>query len=395
VFYPDNVPRRDRAIQLQNDISVLQNSAREAREAMDKEDARMLPYINQILKNHNMSTFDDLQKKLNDALSGTQKQMYDDLVNNARRLSVGDDTALMVMSGILFSAGIVAKGNDQFVLYFDGDSSIFPAIDIGNFLRAVNLVTVLRSYARAFITLVTEGVEAGMRAFRLVSTVFRWSEETLLETSQLARYAGNASRFLKVLSVIGIFADGFILAFDFFEQKKQKEELDKAINELYVSRIVAKSFARMCDAIKTQDGLMLGYLILVGDDGTISKEDQDAADKIVNKFVEYVKKDWGAITTTSSLDLLVVLDKQRGSWTNEDPSYQDAIKNAEDQVKTDPPSSPGVHAVVSTSALVAKTAAHRLAAAEVEDFYPPPTYDTAMALVHLTDMKHEQLRLAY
>ncbi|KAJ8696994.1 hypothetical protein PTI98_006812 [Pleurotus ostreatus] len=345
---------------------------------MDKEDARMLPYINQILKNHNMSTFDDLQKKLNDALSGTQKEMYDDLVNNARRLSVGDDTALMVMSGILFSAGIVAK-----------------AIDIGNFLRAVNLVTVLRSYARAFITLVTEGVEAGMRAFRLVSTVFRWSEETLLETSQLARYAGNASRFLKVLSVIGIFADGFILAFDFFEQKKQKEELDKAINELYVSRIVAKSFARMCDAIKTQDGLMLGYLILVGDDGTISKEDQDAADKIVNKFVEYVKKDWGAITTASSLDLLVVLDKQRGSWTNEDPSYQDAIKNAEDQVKTDPPSSPGVHAVVSTSALVAKTAAHRLAAAEVEDFYPPPTYDTAMALVHLTDMKHEQLRLAY
>lgn len=46
---------------------------------MDKEDARMLPYINQILKNHNMSTFDDLQKKLNDALSGTQKEMYDDV----------------------------------------------------------------------------------------------------------------------------------------------------------------------------------------------------------------------------------------------------------------------------------------------------------------------------
>lgn len=84
----------------------------------------------------------------------------------------------VVMSGILFSAGIVAKGDDLFVLYFDGHSSIFPAIDIGNFLRAVNLVTVLRSYARAFITLVTEGVEAGMRAFRLVSTVFRWSEGT-------------------------------------------------------------------------------------------------------------------------------------------------------------------------------------------------------------------------
>jgi hypothetical protein len=30
------------------------------------------------------------------------------------------------------------------------------------------------------------------------------------------------------------------------------EELDDAISKLYVSRITAKFFARMCDAIKTQ-----------------------------------------------------------------------------------------------------------------------------------------------
>ncbi|KAF4598731.1 hypothetical protein EYR38_007139 [Pleurotus pulmonarius] len=133
---------------------------------------------------------------------------------------------------------------------------------------------------------------------------------------------------------------------------------------------------------------MLGYLIIAGDDGTISKGDQDAADKVKSYPCDLV-------LTTSSLGLLVVLDKQRRSWTHEDSSYQDAIKDAEDQIKTDPPTSPGVHAVAGTSTLVAKTADHRLAAAELEDFYPPPTYDTAMALVHLTDMKHEQLRLAH
>lgn len=50
--------------------------------------------------------------------------------------------------------------------------------------------------------------------------------------------------------------------------------------------------------------------------------------------------------------------------------------------------------MVSTSALVAKTAAHRLNTAS-EDFYPPPMYDTALALVHLTNMKDEQLRLLH
>lgn len=97
----------------------------------------------------------------------------------------------------------------------------------------------MRAYARAFITLVTEGTEAGARAFRLVSTLIRWGEgmqltpvslailfdvdivlnrpETLAETSQVAKYAGTASRFLKVLAIVGIFADGFILAFDVSE----------------------------------------------------------------------------------------------------------------------------------------------------------------------------------
>lgn len=107
------------------------------------------------------------------------------------------------------------------------------AIDIGNFLRAANVVTLFRSYARAFITLVTDGAEAGMKAFRFLSTVFKWAggndphlfgiscntdvlldTETLEETSKLARYAANASRFLKVLAIVGIFVDAFILAFD-------------------------------------------------------------------------------------------------------------------------------------------------------------------------------------
>lgn len=46
---------------------------------MDKEDQRMVPYLNQILKNHNMSTFDELQARLNAALTPEQKQMYTDV----------------------------------------------------------------------------------------------------------------------------------------------------------------------------------------------------------------------------------------------------------------------------------------------------------------------------
>ncbi|KAL4262791.1 hypothetical protein AB1N83_006505 [Pleurotus pulmonarius] len=373
VFYPDNVPRRDRALQLQNDISLLQNNVKEARDAMDKEDQRMIPYLNQILKNHNMSTFDELQAKLNAALTPEQKQMYTDMLANSAKLTGQTDVALMAMSGILFTSGVVAK-----------------TIDIANFLRACNLVTVIRSYARAFITLVTEGTEAGARAFRLVSTLIRWGEETLAETSQVAKYAGTASRFLKVLAIVGIFADGFILAFDFYEQRKQKDELDKAIRELYVSRIIAKMYGSMCNAVKTQDGMMLSYLILVGDDGTIDPDDQRAADKIAGKLVDFVKQDWSAITTNSSLDLLVVLDKQRGSWTTDDPSYQDALDDAEDRLKNDPPETPGSSGTSLSASKTLKAAAHAIAKA-TDEFFPPPPYEAAAALVHIEDMKKGRL----
>lgn len=114
---------------------------------------------------------------------------------------------------------------------------MLTALDIGIFLRACNIVTVFRAYTRAFITFVTKGVEAGMKAFRAVSAVFKWTTgiyfsrlsfppfdqafsvrcrpaESFKDASKLARYAGNVSRFLKVLSIASIFGDAFILAFD-------------------------------------------------------------------------------------------------------------------------------------------------------------------------------------
>lgn len=79
VFYPDNIPRRDRALQLQGDISVLQQSAAEAEKALKKEDERMLPLINQVLKAHGMSSFDELKAKLYAALTEEQKKKYKDV----------------------------------------------------------------------------------------------------------------------------------------------------------------------------------------------------------------------------------------------------------------------------------------------------------------------------
>jgi len=99
VWFPDNIPRRDRALQLQNDISVLQQSAVEARDSMNTMDSRMVPYVNKILAGHNMSTFDDLKKKLDESLTDEQKEQY-------KQVKLAPSPQSSYLSLLMFSSGL-------------------------------------------------------------------------------------------------------------------------------------------------------------------------------------------------------------------------------------------------------------------------------------------------
>jgi len=56
--------------------------------------------------------------------------------------------------------------------------------------------------------------------------------------------------------------------------------------------------------------------------------------QIINAFVGYIKTDWSGITVSTRLDLLIVMDRKRGSFTTDDPTYQDAIDDANGQMKS-------------------------------------------------------------
>lgn len=79
MFYPDNVKRRDRALELQNDIASFQNKAKEARKLIDKQDDRMLPFIDSVLQKQGVATFEQVQAKLNSVLTGDQKKALQDV----------------------------------------------------------------------------------------------------------------------------------------------------------------------------------------------------------------------------------------------------------------------------------------------------------------------------
>ncbi|KAF8878192.1 hypothetical protein BD779DRAFT_1218307 [Infundibulicybe gibba] len=310
-WYPDNTNRRDRAQQLSNDITVMQQAVVEAKADMEKADERMVPFINEILENHGMKTFDDLKAKLDATLTPEEKKAYDELIERSKRISESADNTLTALSAIAFFSGVTAK-----------------AVDITKFLACGHVAETFRSYARAFITLITKGFEAGKAAFQAAARSASLAIDFLEDSSKLAKYASSASKVLKIVSVVGVIADAFILAFSLYEEGKQREALRGAINDLFVRRIISKFYERMCNAIKTQDGLMLSYLLFVTDK-VILPEDQAAADKIATRFVKYVTEDWSEINAESCYELLSKLDSSRNSWVKEDPSRESAIEQAD------------------------------------------------------------------
>jgi len=203
------------------------------------------------------------------------------------------------------------------------------AIDIANFLRAGHIVATFEAYGRAFIILVTEGLDAGRAAFTAAARGAEVAAEALQDVSKLAKYAAKAAEFLKAVAILGVIADAFILAFAAYEESQQRDELRNAINELFVRRIISKFYEQLCDAIKNEKGLMLSYLVLLGKDGTMPPVMQPAADTIAGLFVTNVHSDWDAVSSESCYQLLATMDKNRGSWTNEDPSHDDAIAKAD------------------------------------------------------------------
>ena len=88
VFYPDNGPRRDLALQLQNDITVFQLNVQQARADLDKADEKMIPLINKVLQKQGLQTYDQLRDKLMATLTPEQKQLYDAVSRRVNAFSV-------------------------------------------------------------------------------------------------------------------------------------------------------------------------------------------------------------------------------------------------------------------------------------------------------------------
>jgi hypothetical protein len=316
LWYPDNVNRRDRATQLSNDTSELQNNVTEAEENILKHDKRTILLINDILKQNKHMTFDQLKQKVMDALSPADADKYKKLIAMWASEDMKFDDSLIITSSIAFFAGISTK-----------------LIDIGLLIRAGILISTARQYARVFYVAITEGIGAANKFLKEVRISAKLAIEAIGEESKIAKFASKIGRVLEIFSVFGIIADAFLLALSAYEEHEQKVQLINAIHELSIQRLIAKFYYQMIDAINTWKAETYDVLVLMNDDGTVDPEMEPGIKKLGKAFIKNVEADWSDVTSDSCYGLLAKLDSNRHSWRNEDPSKDWVISQADLQKK--------------------------------------------------------------
>ncbi|KAF8650922.1 hypothetical protein AX16_005020 [Volvariella volvacea WC 439] len=315
-LYPDNRNRADRVNQLAADIAQIQTQVKEAVEDAHKQDEYAVQLLDVFAKQRGFKTLDELVKDAEAQLSPEDKQKYNDM---KKELQNKDDRIDLAIKSTL---GYIGTGL--------AISALFQRSLLRVSLHAIGLGLV-----KIFTGQFGVGVDVLRAASRILGSV--------LKGEYLAGSVATAFKVFKVagqiLSVLGIALDAIVLIYEIVDGAKQREELRKAIKELCLRRLTTKKiqqYTRVTLQFATDVSAAISYTNSIQElvlDGTIpqSTVDKKVRDKLA-ALGPKIEKAVNEVDDASVYAMLQQLDSSRFSWTNEDPSFAEIMRMAEEEL---------------------------------------------------------------
>ncbi|KAF8650921.1 hypothetical protein AX16_005020 [Volvariella volvacea WC 439] len=322
-LYPDNRNRADRVNQLAADIAQIQTQVKEAVEDAHKQDEYAVQLLDVFAKQRGFKTLDELVKDAEAQLSPEDKQKYNDM---KKELQNKDDRIDLAIKSTLGYIGTGLKvGLTGLAI-----SALFQRSLLRVSLHAIGLGLV-----KIFTGQFGVGVDVLRAASRILGSV--------LKGEYLAGSVATAFKVFKVagqiLSVLGIALDAIVLIYEIVDGAKQREELRKAIKELCLRRLTTKKiqqYTRVTLQFATDVSAAISYTNSIQElvlDGTIpqSTVDKKVRDKLA-ALGPKIEKAVNEVDDASVYAMLQQLDSSRFSWTNEDPSFAEIMRMAEEEL---------------------------------------------------------------
>ncbi|KAF8623295.1 hypothetical protein AX17_007467 [Amanita inopinata Kibby_2008] len=268
----------------------------------------MVEQMEQILRTYNIGSFHYLQRKFTSTLSSQERLTYERLTKRLEPTDEAVEPTVEILTIIAFFSGSFSR-----------------TVDLSVILRIGHIIATMKDYAKAFVILGKHGLEAGKAAFAAAAQSAKLVNDILQDDDKLTRYASRSARLLKIVASVGFDPHSFISSISqAANEPEQKERLQRAIQDLYIRRMISLSFERLCDAIMIQDGLMLSYMTY------LTGNHQLHANEMAKMIVNTVSNAWYKIDTPTSVNILAENDSHRSSWTQDDPNPLTAIAEADE-----------------------------------------------------------------
>jgi len=313
VFYPDNAQRGDRLQQLVDDIASIQTNIANQSSTMDKADSSMRQNLDQLMKDNNMTTFDQLQDYIMAEMTPDQKKDYQQLIDFNKKFGDVTDSTLQV-SSMIAGLAVTAK----------------LGISITAFSQTVGMIRVVKGYAKGFQILLTEGFSVAYEYFKGFRAALGAISEDFTEATRFGKILGTAAEFCEFLGWAGVALDAVILIIQAIEGAEQKTKLIDAIHQTQIARLSSAYFNAEAILMTAHVESLSDWMEMRSSD---DPDDQAGARALGKKIAKRIAEDVSTVTLEATETTLEGQDNSRSHYASDDLSRADVIKGATDDTK--------------------------------------------------------------
>lgn len=292
-----------------DNIQSIQASITQDSDRMDEDDAQIRPLLNQVLADNGYKTYDELRDKVLEDFTEEERKEYLDTMAQFDELNEDLGLAFDITNGVLFIAGVAYVGSSLKVLTASG----------AMYHNMRSMFVVMKLLYRGQIS-----VEVAAKTFKLLSGVSKNIATKFTGATKL----GKALKVVRVASetlvVLGLITDAVIIIWQALESAKQKKELQKAIRDLFETRLGIKMTETLAKDTSYYQATLKSIIRTMARDMPEERKQQR-----IEEDIEYLLEDietlWSKNSYETIFDLLQRQDANAGAWTNEDPGRKETI----------------------------------------------------------------------
>jgi len=284
---------------------------------MDREDERIRPTLEKIMKDHGITTRDELLAKIKAQMTPEEAAEFQKIIDDYAELTGNLDTAVTISLYVGLATTAVNVG-----------FRVAHVITSG--LGGVAIRVTISALAKVF----SAGFDAAAPLLNLANKILRNTMNALKPwasaPANIGKWSGYALKATKILGAVTILLDVLLIVIAAIVGDQQRTKLREAINELLPRRALTKFWELQAGESGSTNKLVIDYIQDLEDEA----DDPEYLEKRAKKIATAITNGLQDVTIDEAIANMRIRDQQRPipTWTDEDLSDEEIKRIVQQEI---------------------------------------------------------------